>query len=255
MEKRWNRRETALLWGVLMAALNAAWGQLHYSVPEELPKGSFVGDVVKDLGLELPALRDRGVRVMSEGRMQYFALHGKTGHLVTAERIDREQLCENVRQCVLRCEVVLDGEMKVYGIEVEITDINDNTPSFKEMELEERMSESTPPGKRFPLSEAHDPDAGPNSLQHYELSGDEHFSLAVQAGPGGDQRPELVLAKALDREEAAFHELSKESESLAWNTGGSTCLLPGAKACATHDMMLVLCPERKWKSSDKTSFA
>ncbi|NWV65404.1 PCDGA protein, partial [Malurus elegans] len=48
---------------------------------------------------------------------------------------------------------------------------------------------------------------GRNSLQSYELSGDEHFSLAVQAGPGGDQRPELVLAKALDREEAAFHEL------------------------------------------------
>ncbi|NXC10590.1 PCDGA protein, partial [Orthonyx spaldingii] len=52
-----------------------------------------------------------------------------------------------------------------------------------------------------------DPDSGRNSLQSYELSGDEHFSLAVQAGPGGDQRPELVLAKALDREEAAFHEL------------------------------------------------
>ncbi|NXE42703.1 PCDGA protein, partial [Ptilorrhoa leucosticta] len=63
------------------------------------------------------------------------------------------------------------------------------------------------PGSRFPLTEAHDPDLGRNSLQSYELSGDEHFSLAVQAGPGGDQRPELVLAKALDREEAAFHEL------------------------------------------------
>uniref|UniRef100_A0A803WD24 Cadherin domain-containing protein n=1 Tax=Ficedula albicollis TaxID=59894 RepID=A0A803WD24_FICAL len=61
-------------------------------------------------------------------------------------------------------------------------------------------------GSRFPL-EAQDADLGPNSLQSYELSGDEHFSLAVQAGPGGDQRPELVLAKALDREEAAFHEL------------------------------------------------
>uniref|UniRef100_A0A8V5GD10 Uncharacterized protein n=1 Tax=Melopsittacus undulatus TaxID=13146 RepID=A0A8V5GD10_MELUD len=51
---------------------------------------------------------------------------------------------------------------------------------------------------------AHDPDVGPNSLQRYELSGDEHFSLAVQAGPGGDQRPELVLAKALDREEQSL---------------------------------------------------
>uniref|UniRef100_A0A8B9G657 Cadherin N-terminal domain-containing protein n=1 Tax=Amazona collaria TaxID=241587 RepID=A0A8B9G657_9PSIT len=58
----------ALLWGILVAAWDAAWGQLRYSVPEELPKGSFVGDVEKDLGLELSALRNRGVRVVSEGR-------------------------------------------------------------------------------------------------------------------------------------------------------------------------------------------
>ncbi|NXE99907.1 PCDG7 protein, partial [Menura novaehollandiae] len=201
------RRQRALLWGVLLAAWEAAWGQLRYSVPEEMPKGSFVGDVAKDLGLQLPALRDRGVRIVSEGRTQYFALHGKTGHLVTAERIDREQLCESVQQCVLRCELIVEGEMKFYEIEVEITDINDNAPSFKEIELEERISETAAPGSRYPLAEAHDPDSGRNSLQSYELSGDEHFSLAVQAGPGGDQRPELVLAKALDREEAAFHEL------------------------------------------------
>ncbi|NWV21706.1 PCDGA protein, partial [Origma solitaria] len=201
------RRQRALLWAVLLAAWEAAWGQLRYSVPEEMPKGSFVGDVAKDLGLQLPALRDRGARVVSEVRTQYFSLHGKTGHLVTAERIDREQLCESVQQCVLRCELIVEGEMKFYEIEVEITDINDNAPSFKEIELEERISEVTAPGSRFPLAEAHDPDSGRNSLQSYELSGDEHFSLAVQAGPGGDQRPELVLAKALDREEAAFHEL------------------------------------------------
>ncbi|XP_037252271.1 protocadherin gamma-A1-like isoform X5 [Falco rusticolus] len=205
--RRWGRRERALLWCVLLAAWEVAWGQLRYSVPEEMPKGSFVGDVAKDLALQLPALPDRGVRLVCEGKAQHFALHGKTGHLVTAERIDREQLCEGLQQCVLRCEVIVDGEMKVYGVDVEITDINDNAPSFKEIEVEERMSETTAPGSRFPLAEAHDPDAGANSLQSYELSGDEHFSLAVQAGPGGDQRPELVLAKALDREEATFHEL------------------------------------------------
>ncbi|KAM4653612.1 protocadherin gamma-A2-like [Amazona ochrocephala] len=205
--RRWGRWERALLWTVLVAVWDAAWGQLRYSVPEELPKGSFVGDVAKDLGLELPALRDSGVRILDRGRTQYFALHGKTGHLVTAERIDREQLCESVRQCVLRCEVIVEGEMQIYKIEVEITDINDNAPSFRQAEKELRMSETTAPGSRFLLAEAHDPDSGPNSLQRYELNGDEHFSLAVQAGPGGDQRPELVLAKALDREEAAFYEL------------------------------------------------
>ncbi|XP_057269701.1 protocadherin gamma-A5-like [Pezoporus wallicus] len=205
--RRWGRWERALLWTVLVAAWNAAWGQLRYSVPEELPKGSFVGDVEKDLGLGLSALRDSGVRILDRGRTQYFALHGKTGRLMTAERIDREQICESAQQCVLRCEVIVEGEMKVYKIEVEITDINDNAPSFRRAEKELRMSETTPPGSRFLLAEAHDPDLGPNSLQRYELSGDEHFSLAVQAGPGGDQRPELVLEKALDREEAAFHEL------------------------------------------------
>ncbi|NXJ27447.1 PCDGA protein, partial [Dicrurus megarhynchus] len=200
-------RQRALLWAVLLAAWEAAWGQLRYSVPEEMPKGSFVGDLVKDLGLQLPEIRDRGVRIVSESATQYFALHGKTGHLVTAERIDREQLCRLVEKCVLRCELIVEGEMQVYGMEVEIMDINDNAPSFREAEKDLRLSETTAPGSRFPLAEAHDPDSGRNSLQSYELSGDEHFSLAVQAGPGGDQRPELVLAKALDREEAAFHEL------------------------------------------------
>ncbi|XP_039247035.1 protocadherin gamma-A10-like [Pipra filicauda] len=205
--RRWGRRQRVLLWGVLLAAWEAAWGQLRYSVPEEMPKGSFVGDVAEDLGLQMPTLRDGGVRLLDKGRTQYFAVHSKTGHLVTAERIDREQLCESVEQCVLRCELIVEGEMKVYGIQVEITDINDNTPSFRETEMELRMSETTAPASRFPLPDAHDPDSGRNSLQSYELSGDEHFSLAVQTGPGGDQRPELVLAKALDREEAAFHEL------------------------------------------------
>ncbi|NWY91321.1 PCDG7 protein, partial [Loxia curvirostra] len=201
------RRQRALLWAVLLAAWEAAWGQLRYSVPEEMPKGSSVGDVAKDLGLQLPALLDNAVRVVSESTTQYFALYGKTGHLVTAERIDREQLCRLVEKCVLRCELIVEGQMQVYGIEVEITDINDNAPSFREAEKDLRLSETTALGARFPLAEAHDPDSGRNSLQSYELSGDEHFSLAVQAGPGGDQRPELVLAKALDREEAAFHEL------------------------------------------------
>uniref|UniRef100_A0A803W1M9 Cadherin domain-containing protein n=1 Tax=Ficedula albicollis TaxID=59894 RepID=A0A803W1M9_FICAL len=205
--RSWGRRQRALLWVILLMAWEAAWGQLRYSVPEEMPKGSFVGDVAKDLGLQLPEIRDRGVHVLDKGRKQYFALHGKTGHLVTAERIDREQLCESVQQCMLGCELIVEGQMEVYGIQVEITDINDNAPSFRDTETVMKIIETAAPGSRFPLPDAHDPDSGRNSLQSYELSDDEHFSLAVQAGPGGDQRPELVLAKALDREEAAFHEL------------------------------------------------
>ncbi|NXY64407.1 PCDG3 protein, partial [Callaeas wilsoni] len=59
----------------------------------------------------LPELSDRGVRIVERGRTQYFSLHGKTGHLVTAERIDREQLCRLVEKCVLRCELIVEGQM------------------------------------------------------------------------------------------------------------------------------------------------
>ncbi|NWV16633.1 PCDG7 protein, partial [Origma solitaria] len=222
------RRQRALLWAILLLAWEAAWGQLSYSVPEEVPKGSFVGDVAKDLVLQLPESRDRGIHIVERGRTQYLVLHGKTGHLVTAERIDREQLCRMVEKCLLRCELIVEGEMQVYGIEVEITDINDNAPSFREAEIELRIIETTAPGARFPLTEAHDPDKGRYSLQSYELSGDEHFSLAVQAGPGGDQRPELVLAKALDREEAAFHELA-----LRASDGGDPALTGTARIRVT----------------------
>nr|AAQ89958.1 gammaA-like protocadherin precursor [Gallus gallus] len=206
-EGRCDRRQRALLCCVLVAAWEAARGQLRYSVPEELPKGSFVGDVAKDLALDLAALGARGARVVSQGRTQYFVLHASSGHLVTAERIDREQLCRLLEKCVLRCELIVEGEMKVYPIEVEITDINDNTPSFGEGQIELRTNEMAVIGMRYALRRAHDPDMGTNSLQSYALSGDEHFSLSVQAGADGEKRPELVLAKALDREEAAFHEL------------------------------------------------
>ena len=67
--------------------------QIRYSVPEELEKGSFVGNISKDLGLEPRELAERGVRIVSRGRTQLFALNPPSGSLVTAGRIDREELC------------------------------------------------------------------------------------------------------------------------------------------------------------------
>ncbi|XP_064376849.1 protocadherin gamma-A3-like [Dromaius novaehollandiae] len=212
-ERRWDcrgrarGRGRALLWCALVAAWELAWGQLRYSVPEEMQKGSFVGDVAKDLGLELAALRQRGARIVDKGRRQYFALHEKTGHLVTAERIDREQLCGRVQTCLRNVEILEEFPLRVFNVEIEITDLNDNAPKFQQDKLQFRISELTAVGTRFPLEEAQDADVGLNALQRYELSGDEHFGLEVLEGPDGSKSAELVLAQALDREESAFHEL------------------------------------------------
>ncbi|NWX39511.1 PCDG3 protein, partial [Steatornis caripensis] len=67
--------------------------------------------MAKDPGLQLPALQDSNLSILDKERTQYFSLQGKTGHLVTAKRIDREQLCKSVQQCMLRCEVMVEGEI------------------------------------------------------------------------------------------------------------------------------------------------
>ncbi|XP_048186976.1 protocadherin gamma-A12 isoform X4 [Perognathus longimembris pacificus] len=196
------------LLGVLLGVLREAGGApIRYSVPEELEKGSPVGDLARDLGLEPRELAERGVRIVSRGKAQLFALSPRGGGLVTAGRIDREELCAGAVRCQLNLEILMEDSAKIHGVEVEVRDINDNAPSFRESELEIKVSEHAAAGMRFPLPHAWDPDVGENALQGYELSPNPHFSLEVQNGADGNKYPELVLESALDREARAAHQL------------------------------------------------
>ncbi|EMP35334.1 Protocadherin gamma-A2 [Chelonia mydas] len=197
----------ALFCFMLVTVWEAVSGQTRYSIPEEMQKGSIVGNIAKDLGLDIKELSDLGVRVVSKGRKQYFSLNVNSGHLITTERIDREQICGRMEKCLLTFEIIVEEKMKLYRVEVEITDINDNAPNFQAEESEVKISETTAPGSRFPLQEAQDPDLGINSLQSYHLSSNRHFSLDVQTGSDGVKYAELVLEKSLDREEQAVHDL------------------------------------------------
>ncbi|XP_064452114.1 protocadherin gamma-A4 isoform X23 [Mirounga angustirostris] len=204
------RLECSRLVGICVL-LGALWKiqaeQIRYSVPEELEKGSYVGSIAKDLGLEPRELSERGVRIVSRGRRQLFALNPRSGSLVTAGRIDREELCDRSPKCVVSLEILLEDKVKIFGVEVEIIDVNDNVPSFGTEQREIKVAENESPGTRFPLPEAFDPDVGVNSLQGYQLSSNVHFSLDVQSGADGIKYPELVLELSLDREEEAVHHL------------------------------------------------
>ncbi|XP_042547879.1 protocadherin gamma-A11 isoform X6 [Dipodomys spectabilis] len=202
-----NRRGLVFLCIFLGTLREFGAGQIRYSVPEEIDKGSFVGNISKDLGLEPQELAERGVRIVSKGKMQLFALNPRGGSLVTAGRIDREELCEWVSSCILSIEILVEDTLKIYGVEVEIIDINDNAPSFREEEVEIKISEHATPGSRFPLPNARDPDVGVNSLQSYQLSPSSYFSLHVRGRTDGTKSPELVLEGGLDREKEASHHL------------------------------------------------
>ncbi|XP_069445987.1 protocadherin gamma-A7 isoform X7 [Ovis canadensis] len=197
-----------ILLSILLGTQSEVWaGQILYSVPEETETGSFVGNIAKDLGLEPKDLAERGVRIVSRGRTQLFSLNPRSGNLVTAGRIDREELCAQSARCLVNFNILVEDKMNLYRIEVEIMDINDNSPKFLAEEMNVKIMENTAPGVRFPLNEARDPDVGTNSLQSYHLSPNRHFSLVVHTGEDGTKYPELVLEQVLDREEVATHHL------------------------------------------------
>ncbi|XP_039766499.1 protocadherin gamma-A6-like [Ornithorhynchus anatinus] len=183
-------------------------GQIRYSVPEEMEKGSYVGDVAKDLGLEPQELSERRVRIISKGRTQRFTLSMKQGHLFMNEKIDREEVCADSPKCLLNLQIIAENPMNLYPVEVEILDINDNAPRFPRPEIRINVSETTAPGARFYLDDARDLDVGINSVQDYWLSNDSHFSLNVQKRPNGGRYAELLLDKPMDREDLEIHVLT-----------------------------------------------
>ncbi|XP_054550276.1 protocadherin gamma-A3 isoform X19 [Talpa occidentalis] len=197
----------ALLCALLGTLCNTGFGQIRYSVLEEVEKGSFVGNISKDLGLEPRELAERGVRIVSRGRTQLFALNPRSGSLVTAGRIDREELCAQSARCLVKFNILVEDKLKILEVEIEIKDINDNAPDFLTENLEIKIFELAAPGTRFPLKTAFDPDVGMNSLQNYQLSPNDYFSLAVKSVSDGTKYPELVLEQALDREEREVHQL------------------------------------------------
>ncbi|XP_074147747.1 protocadherin gamma-A7 isoform X23 [Sminthopsis crassicaudata] len=202
------RRQVILLYFILATLWESETRKIIYSVSEEMKKGSFVGDIAKDLGLEPRELLERGARIVSRGRTQLFALNDRSGSLVTADRIDREELCAQSAQCLIDVELLVEDRMDLYYIEVEIKDINDNTPHFQAEELDVKINENAARGTQFGLSSAWDPDVGMNSLQSYQLSPNNYFSLSVQTGDDGVKYPGLVLELSLDREEVPIYHLT-----------------------------------------------
>ncbi|XP_014813986.1 PREDICTED: protocadherin beta-14-like [Calidris pugnax] len=175
---------------------------MRYSVAEEAARGSLVGNVAEDAGLAPAQLAARRARLASEDGRQHFGLDPATGRLVVAERLDREELCGQSAACTLPFELVLANPLQFFRVEVAVEDINDHSPVFPEEQVTLRIPERSDPGLRFPLVGARDLDVGSNSIQAYSIAPqNEYFSVSF--GNGDDKDIELVLEKALDREEQA----------------------------------------------------
>ncbi|XP_041340904.1 protocadherin alpha-8-like [Pyrgilauda ruficollis] len=195
----------------VLVLLQAAWalagGQVRYSVPEEAKAGTVVGRLAQDLGLEAGEAEARRLRLVAQGRRASVEVSGASGALLVSSRLDREELCGKSAPCALRLEVLLERPLRVFHVQLEVTDINDNAPVFPAARKNLSLSENSPPGIRFPLEGASDADIGANAQLSYTLSPSEYFSLDLQKSNERNIEPELVLTKSLDRETIPVHRL------------------------------------------------
>ncbi|XP_056592769.1 protocadherin gamma-A11-like isoform X30 [Triplophysa dalaica] len=184
---------------VMVLSRYAVRGQVSYSIPEEMTKGSIVGNISQDLGLDVKRLRSGKARIFTGDKAEYIGLNEK-GILHTEEKIDRETLCGKTTPCALHLQLILENPMELYKITVEITDINDNAPSFPKGEIHFEISESAVTGARFMLENAIDLDVGVNSLLSYSLQPTDNFILSLQSLTDSEKNMEMVLQNPLDRE-------------------------------------------------------
>ncbi|XP_047209232.1 protocadherin gamma-A5-like isoform X5 [Girardinichthys multiradiatus] len=175
-------------------------GHIRYSIPEEMKKGSLIGNVAQDLGLDLKRLRSGQARLVSGESIQYTELKADKGILVVKERIDREQLCGATIPCSFSFEMILENPMELHQITVEITDINDHSPIFETDKINFDISETAMTGARFSLISAEDLDVGVNGLREYFLSDNDNFLLKQHSNADEKKYAEMVLEKPLDRE-------------------------------------------------------
>ncbi|XP_040200881.1 LOW QUALITY PROTEIN: protocadherin gamma-C5-like [Rana temporaria] len=199
-------------WQVAFSLLLCSWGwvsgQLRYSIVEESDPGTWVGNVAQDLGIKRAEIAQRRLHLSSEKKQKYFTVNKENGGLIVNDRIDRETLCGSSVSCVMNLEMVAENPLELFSLDIDIQDINDNSPTFV---FNNRIIEVTEfwtsPGAKFSLEIAKDLDVGINGVSQYILNTNPYFSLSVKNRKDGTLIPQLILEKVLDREEKQEHNL------------------------------------------------
>ncbi|XP_030000836.1 protocadherin beta-16-like [Sphaeramia orbicularis] len=192
------RRQVLLF--LVALCVSSVLGQVSYSIPEEMAKGSLVGNIAHDLGLDVQRLQLRKARIHTGDSSEYIQLNKEKGLLLIKEKIDREALCGQTTPCALHFQIALENPIEIFPVTVEITDINDNAPLFEKEERRFEILESAVVGSKFMLEKALDPDIGLNGLQSYTLKPSDNFNLKLHSQSDGTKKVEMILQKPLDRE-------------------------------------------------------
>ena len=211
--------------------------RLTYQLVEEQPVGTMVvGDLIRDAELQKdhkPEAARSNFRFTfiddtHHQHSKFFQIDAESGKISTAVVLDRDEICPQQMTCVLRLDVAVQplSHFEVIKIDVDLLDLNDNSPVFGQSVLTYRVSESTGfPKELFPIIPASDADSPANGVAGFwffsdtkkfrlevTVNGSRRWEDGTQGGqqqqflPPQQQQTEiwdlrLVLVDSVDREE------------------------------------------------------
>uniref|UniRef100_A0A8C0C2P6 Protocadherin beta 4 n=1 Tax=Buteo japonicus TaxID=224669 RepID=A0A8C0C2P6_9AVES len=121
-------------------------------------------------------------------------MRAETARYSVTEEAERGSFVSNIAK-----DWGLTGE----ELPVSFTDISDHASVFLNKEIVLKIPESAMLEAQFFLESAQDPEVGNNSLQHYSISSNDYFQIYTWRWSDGRRYAELVLDRALDREQQA----------------------------------------------------
>ncbi|XP_071314113.1 protocadherin-18b isoform X4 [Trachinotus anak] len=197
---------------LVVLTLGATGKTLRYKVYEEQKVGTVIARLKEDVAgvlSKLPSSLTFRFRAMQRGSTPFLSVREEDGEISIGTKIDREKLCEKNLNCSIEFDVVtLPTEyLQLFHVEVEVLDINDNSPHFSRAIVPIEISESASVGTRIPLDGASDADVGENSLHTYSLTPNNFFKIEVKTRTDGAKYAELVVIRELDREVQSSYQL------------------------------------------------
>ncbi|KAG7282899.1 hypothetical protein CRUP_018399 [Coryphaenoides rupestris] len=170
---------------------------IRYQTNEEDGPGTTIGNLARDMSLSPSHASRTNFRMMRQFNDSHVRVRESDGELTVGERIDRERMCRHgAQQCLIEFDVVnfSKDRYRLIHVQVEVRDVNDNSPEFPSRESAVEISESAAVGSRVPLDPAVDADTG-----------------------------RLTLRSPVDFEDKATYEVDVQASDLGSNPTPSVC--------------------------------
>ncbi|KAK3596847.1 hypothetical protein CHS0354_039839 [Potamilus streckersoni] len=208
-----SRLSNILLCLVSLTLIHAmTYSDIKYTITEEQPIGTHIGTIKNDFDIRSTMSQEEYNNLVfslfSTGNpyAALFKINNRTGDLAVGSRIDRDTLpiCTFTAKCIISLDIGVQAGgafFRKLKVEIEVEDINDNSPSFSVREVDLRISESTIGRSSASISGALDSDTVIFSVTNYRiLELDTPFGIQFEKFVDGSSVVNIIVLKELDRE-------------------------------------------------------